>query len=60
MLNQANCVKSVATGAAFSLQADAGESFIRFSVLTGKLSGVIVVVLKVCNTSAVLLTPICR
>lgn len=33
MLRQANCVKSVATGAAFSLQADAGESFLIKSVV---------------------------
>jgi len=33
MLKQANCVKSVATGAAFSLQADAGESFLIKSVI---------------------------
>jgi len=33
MLRQANCVKSVATGNAFSLQADAGESFLIKSVI---------------------------
>jgi len=33
MLRQANCVKSVDTGAAFSLQADAGESFLIKSVI---------------------------
>ena len=33
MLKQANCVKSVATGAAFNLQADAGESFLVKSVI---------------------------
>lgn len=33
MLRQANCVKSVATAVAFSLQADAGESFLIKSVI---------------------------
>jgi len=33
MLRQANCVKSVATAVAFSLQADAGESFLIKSVV---------------------------
>ena len=33
MLRQANCVKSVDTGAAFNLQADAGESFLVKSVI---------------------------
>lgn len=33
MLRQSNCVKSVATGSAFSLYADAGESFLIKSVI---------------------------